>query len=52
MSIPPATIDRAGERPCIPNFYQVAKRLADGHVPSLTERVLRALANLRKKLAR
>jgi hypothetical protein len=52
VSIRPATIDRAGERPCIPNFYQVAKRLADGHVPSLAERVTRALANLRKKLAR
>jgi hypothetical protein len=30
----------------------VAKRLADGHAPSLAERVTRALANLRKKIAR
>lgn len=52
MSIRPSTIDRAGERPCIPNFYEVAKRLSEGHVPSLTERIVRALANLRKKLAR
>lgn len=52
MSIRPAIIDRAGERPRIPNFYQVAKRLADGHVPSITERVVRALARLRKKIAR
>jgi hypothetical protein len=52
VSIRPAIIDRAGERPCIPNFYQVAKRLAHGHAPSITERVVRALAQLRKKLAR
>lgn len=52
MSIRPSTIDRAGERPCIPDFYLIAKRMAEGHVPSLTERIVRALAQLRKKLAR
>lgn len=52
MSIHPTTIDRHGERPCIPNFYEIAKRMADGHVPSLTERIAKALAKLRKKLAR
>ena len=52
MSIRPSTIDRCGERPCIPGFYALAKRMAEGRAPSLTERVFRALANLRKKLAR
>jgi hypothetical protein len=52
MSIRPTTIDRHGERPCIPDFYQVAKRMADGRTPSLTERIAKALAELRKKLAR
>ena len=56
MSIRPTTIDRTGERPCLPDFHIVAKRLAEGRepnftkrmaegrVPSLTERVARALA--------
>lgn len=52
MSIRPATIDGAGERPCIPNFYAVAKRMAEGRAPTLRARVTKALANLRKKLAR
>ena len=52
MSIRPTTIDRCGERPCIPDLYAIAKRMAEGHVPSLTERIIRALVNLRKKLAR
>jgi hypothetical protein len=52
VSIRPSTIDRHGERPCIPNFYELAKRMADGHAPTLTERIAKALANLRKKLAR
>lgn len=51
MSIRPAIIDRQGERPCIPNFYAVAKRMADGHVPTLAERIAKALAQLRKRLA-
>lgn len=52
MSIRPSTIDRAGERPCIPNFYEIAKRMAEGRAPSLSERIARALSQLRKKLAR
>ena len=52
MSIRPAIIDRQGERPCIPNFYEIAKRMAEGRVPTLTERVAKALANLRKRIAR
>ena len=52
MSIRPSTIDRCGERPCIPGFYQIAKRMAQGRTPSLPERIARALAQLRKKLAR
>lgn len=52
MSIRPAIIDRQGERPCIPNFYEIAKRMAEGHVPSLTERIAKALAELRKRIAR
>lgn len=51
MSIRPAIIDRCGERPCLPNFYEVAKRMADGRVPTLTERIAKALVRLRKKLA-
>lgn len=52
MSIRPSVIDRCGERPCIPSFYEVAKRMAEGRTPSLTERIAKALAQLRKKLAR
>jgi hypothetical protein len=52
VSIRPAIIDRCGERPCLPNFYEVAKRIADGRAPSLRERVTKALADLRRRLAR
>ncbi len=52
MSIRPTTIDRTGERPCLPEFYFVAKRLAQGRAPSLTQRISRVLANLRKRIAR
>ena len=52
MSIRPSTIDRQGERPCIPNFYEIAKRMAEGHVPTLAERIAKALAQLRKRIAR
>ncbi len=52
MSIRPSTIDRQGERPCIPNFYEIAKRMAEGHVPTLAERIVKALAQLRKRIAR
>jgi hypothetical protein len=52
VSIRPAIIDRRGERPCIPGFYEIAKRMADGHAPTLTERIAKALAQLRKRIAR
>ena len=52
MSIRPAIIDRCGERPCIPGFYAVAKRMAEGRAPSLRARVVKILANLRRTLAR
>ena len=52
MSIGPNTIDRHGERPCIPQLYFIAKRLAEGRQPSLGARVRKALTELRKKLAR
>ena len=52
MSIRPTTIDGAGERPCIPNFYVVAKRMAEGRAPTLRARVVKIFANLRRRLAR
>jgi hypothetical protein len=52
MSIGPSAVDRSGEQPCIPNLYLIAKRLAEGRAPSLATRVHKALAELRKKLAR
>jgi hypothetical protein len=52
MSIGPNTIDRHGERPCIPQLYFLAKRLAEGRQPSLLSRARKALVELRKKLAR
>jgi len=52
VSIRPTTIDRMGERPCIPNFYEIAKKLAEGRQPTLAERIADAMANLRRKVAR
>jgi hypothetical protein len=51
MSIGRNIIDRSGERPCIPNFYAVAKAMAEGRAPSLRQRVTKALATLRRRLA-
>ena len=51
MSIRPTTIDRTGQRPCLPDFYFVAKRMAEGRAPSLGQRIRKALANLRRRLA-
>lgn len=51
MSIRPAIIDGTGQRPCIPGFYAVAKRMAEGRTPSLRERIAKALAQLRKRIA-
>lgn len=52
MSIRPAIIDGTGQRPCIPGFYAVAKRMAEGRAPSFAERIAKALANLRKRIVR
>jgi hypothetical protein len=54
MSIGRNIIDRRGERPCLPGFYEVAKRMAEGTPPprSFQTRVAKALAKLRKLLAR
>lgn len=52
MSIAPRHIDRAGERPCLPNFYEIAKRMAEGHQPTLADKVRKALSQLRRRLAK
>jgi len=52
MSIGPNTIDRTGERPCIPNLYFIAKRMAEGRTPSLATRFRKTLAALARKLTR
>lgn len=51
MSIGRTFVDRHGERPCLPNFYAVAKRLAEGKQPTLRDKVVKMLANLRRRLA-
>ena len=52
MSIRPATIDRRGERPCLPAnaLLAVCERLADGGTPSLKDRVVAVLAQLRNRI--
>jgi hypothetical protein len=52
MSIGPSVIDRCGERPCLPAnaLLAVCERLAEGRVPSLADRVIAALQQLRKRL--
>jgi hypothetical protein len=54
MSIRPATIDRTGDRPCLPtgSLLAVCERIAQGHAPTLRERVVAALTQLRRKMAR
>jgi hypothetical protein len=52
VSIGRNIIDRCGERPCLPSFYQVAKRMAEGHQPTLADKVRKALAQLRRRIAR
>jgi hypothetical protein len=54
MSIRPTTIDRRGERPCLPTgaLLAVCERLAQGGTPSLRERVTTALQQLRNRIAR
>jgi hypothetical protein len=54
MSIRPSVIDRRGEQPCLPAnaLLAVCERLAQGHIPTLGERVVAALAQLRNRLSR
>ena len=54
MSIRPTTIDRRGERPCLPDnaLLAVCERLAGGGTPSLLERVTIALQQLRNRLGK
>jgi hypothetical protein len=54
MSIRPTIIDRNGNSPCIPQvaLLMAMRRAAEGHAPSLADRVRKALAQLRKRLAR
>ena len=54
MSIRPTTIDRCGERPCLPAnaLLAVCERLAEGGTPSLKDRVVAVLSQLRNRIAR
>jgi hypothetical protein len=54
VSIYPTIIDRNGSNPCIPQLALLAamRAAAEGHTPTLADKVRRALAQLRKKLAR
>jgi hypothetical protein len=52
MSIRPSVIDRRGERPCLPTgaLLAVCERLAQGETPSLKDRVVAALTQLRARI--
>ena len=54
MSIRPSIIDRTGDRPCLPtgSLLAVCERIAQGRAPTLRERVVAALTQLRRKCAR
>lgn len=54
MSIRPAIVDNHGTQPCLDPVAlgRAMERICNGHAPSLTERVVRALAKLRTKIAR
>jgi hypothetical protein len=54
VSIYPLKVDRDGSNPCIPQLALLGamRAAAEGRTPSITTRVHKALAQLRKKLAR
>lgn len=54
MSIRPATIDNLGVKPCLDPVAlgRVMEAICNGHAPTVRDRVAKALAQLRKKLAR
>ena len=54
MSIRPSIVDRTGDRPCLPtgSLLAVCERIAQGRAPTLRDRVVAALTQLRRKMAR
>ena len=54
MSIRPTIIDNHGTAPCLPPLALLGalRAAAEGRDPSLRVRVVKALAQLRKKIAR
>jgi hypothetical protein len=52
VSIRPSVIDRTGQRPCLPDnaLLAVCERLAEGGTPSLKDRVVAVLAQLRNRI--
>ena len=54
MSIAPRHIDRNGSNPCIPQLALLAamRAAAEGHQPTLADKVRKALAQLRQRIAR
>jgi hypothetical protein len=53
VSIRPSVIDRTGDRPCLPTgaLLAVCERLADGGTPSLKDRVVAVLTQLRSRIS-
>jgi hypothetical protein len=54
VSIRPSIVDRTGDRPCLPtgSLLAVCERIAQGRAPTLRDRVVAALTQLRRKMAR
>ncbi len=54
MSIRPSVIDRKGERPCLPTeaLLAVCQRISEGRVPSIRDRVISTLKNLRNRIGK
>jgi hypothetical protein len=52
VSIRPTTIDRTGERPCLPAnaLLAVCERLAQGGTPPLFNRVATVLSQIRARI--
>jgi hypothetical protein len=54
MIIRPSIVDRTGDRPCLPtgSLLAVCERIAQGHAPTIRERVVAALTKLRRQITR
>jgi hypothetical protein len=52
VSIRPTVIDNNGQSPCIPQLLGAMRAAAEGREPTLRVRISKALAQLRKRLAR